>query len=70
MNKQIPSPVNRGMLTIEILVALVVIMLAVIYGYPRYTNYMQEMEWGVEASNMTAVGSAAKAISAITAMRW
>lgn len=60
MNKQIPSPVNRGMLTIEILVALVVIMLAVIYGYPRYTNYMQEMEWGVEASNMTAVGSAAK----------
>ncbi|AXF79008.1 shufflon system plasmid conjugative transfer pilus tip adhesin PilV (plasmid) [Erwinia tracheiphila] len=42
------------------LVALVVIMLAVIYGYPRYTNYMQEMEWGVEASNMTAVGSAAK----------
>jgi len=60
MNKQIPSPVNRGMLTIEILVALVIIMLAVIYGYPRYTNYMQEMEWGVEASNMTAVGSAAK----------
>lgn len=60
MNKQIPSHVNRGMLTIEILVALVVIMLAVIYGYPRYTNYMQEMEWGVEASNMTAVGSAAK----------
>lgn len=60
MNKLIPSPVNRGMLTIEILVALVVIMLAFIYGYPRYTNYMQEMEWGVEASNMTAVGSAAK----------
>lgn len=60
MNKQIPPPVNRGMLTIEILVALVIIMTAVIYGYPRYTNYMQEMEWGVEASNMTAVGSAAK----------
>jgi type II secretory pathway pseudopilin PulG len=60
MKKQIPPPVNRGILTIEILIALVIIMLAASYGYPRYTGYMQEIAWGVEASNMTAVGSAAK----------
>ncbi|AWK15503.1 hypothetical protein CCS41_13810 (plasmid) [Candidatus Fukatsuia symbiotica] len=60
MKKQSVSPVHRGILTIELLIGLVIIMLAGLYGYPRYTQYLQELEWGVAASNMTAVGRAAK----------
>lgn len=60
MKKPTPSPVNRGFLSIEVLLVLLVIMLAAVYGYPRYARYLEELEWGVEARNMTAVGSAAK----------
>ncbi|CNI31753.1 MULTISPECIES: shufflon system plasmid conjugative transfer pilus tip adhesin PilV [Yersinia] len=62
MKKQnsLPVSVHQGVLAIELMIVLVIIMLAAIYAYPRYTQYMEEMEWGVEASNMTTVGSAAK----------
>jgi Tfp pilus assembly protein PilE len=55
-----PTGIHQGVLAIELMIVLVIIMLAAVYAYPRYTQYMQQMEWGVEANNMTTVGSAAK----------
>ncbi|OVZ88268.1 hypothetical protein CBW54_09430 [Yersinia kristensenii] len=62
MKKQIPFPphVHRGLLSFELVIVLAIMMLATVYAYPRYAQYMAEMEWGVEANNMTTVGSAAK----------
>ncbi|AZS59231.1 shufflon system plasmid conjugative transfer pilus tip adhesin PilV (plasmid) [Pectobacterium parmentieri] len=52
--------IHRGMVSIEISIALVIIMIAGIYGMSRYSQYMTELEWSVEARRMDAVTAAAK----------
>ncbi|MDX6917810.1 shufflon system plasmid conjugative transfer pilus tip adhesin PilV [Pectobacterium carotovorum] len=52
--------IHRGMVSIEISVALAIIMIAGIYGMSRYSQYMTELEWSVEARRMDAVTAAAK----------
>ncbi|MBE3289174.1 shufflon system plasmid conjugative transfer pilus tip adhesin PilV [Enterobacter cloacae complex sp. P31C] len=52
--------IHRGMVSIEIAVALVIVMIAGIYGMSRYSQYLTELEWSVEARHMDAVTAAAK----------
>ncbi|EME5107851.1 shufflon system plasmid conjugative transfer pilus tip adhesin PilV, partial [Salmonella enterica] len=52
--------IHRGMVSIEIAIALVIVMIAGIYGMSRYSQYMTELEWSVEARRMDAVAAAAK----------
>ncbi|WP_339057576.1 shufflon system plasmid conjugative transfer pilus tip adhesin PilV [Candidatus Regiella endosymbiont of Tuberolachnus salignus] len=60
MKKQTVSPVHRGIVVIELLIGLVIIMLAGLYAYPRYTQYLEELEWGVAANHLSTVSRAAK----------
>jgi hypothetical protein len=52
--------IHRGMVSIEIAIALVIVMVAGIYGMSRYSQYLTELEWSVEARHMDAVTAAAK----------
>ena len=52
--------IHRGMVSIEIAIALVIAMIAGIYGMSRYSQYLTELEWSVEARHMDAVTAAAK----------
>lgn len=52
--------IHRGMVSIEIAIALVIVMIAGIYGMSRYSQYITELEWSVEARHMDAVTAAAK----------
>ena len=52
--------IHRGMVSIEIAIALVIVMIAGIYGMSRYSQYLTELEWSVEARHMDAVTAAAK----------
>lgn len=52
--------IHRGMVSIEIAIALVIVMIAGIYGMSRYSQYLTELEWSVEARRMDAVTAAAK----------
>ncbi|HHA1931152.1 shufflon system plasmid conjugative transfer pilus tip adhesin PilV [Enterobacter cloacae] len=52
--------IHRGMVNIEVAIALVIVMFAGIYGMTRYSQYVTELEWSVEARHMDAVTAAAK----------
>ncbi|HEY3592131.1 MAG TPA: shufflon system plasmid conjugative transfer pilus tip adhesin PilV [Buttiauxella sp.] len=52
--------IHRGILSIEVAIALVVVMFACIYGLNRYSQYVDELEWTVQARHMDAISAAAK----------
>lgn len=52
--------IHRGVISIEVMVVLFIVMLAIIIGLPRYNQYMQELEWHTDARQLTAVAAASK----------
>jgi len=52
--------IHRGVISIEVMVVLFIVLMAIVIGLPRYNQYMQELEWNTDARQMAAVGAAAK----------
>lgn len=52
--------IHRGILSIEVAITLVVVMFSSIYGLNRYSQYVDELEWTVQARQMDAISAAAK----------
>jgi len=52
--------IHRGILSIEVAIALVVVMFVSIFGLNRYSQYVDELEWTLQARHMNAITTAAK----------
>lgn len=51
---------HRGFISIEVAVVLFIVLLAAVVGLPRYSQYMQELEWKTDSRQLTDVAAAAK----------
>lgn len=55
-----PPKIQRGVMMLEVLAALMIVMLASIYASERYQTYLEEQSWQVAAAQATAFNNAAK----------
>ncbi len=51
---------HRGFISIEVAVVLFIVLLAAVVGLPRYSQYIQELEWKTDSRQLTDVAAAAK----------
>lgn len=52
--------IHRGVLSIELAIVLAVVVFISIFGLTRYRQYVDEIEWTLQARHMNAVTAAAK----------
>lgn len=55
-----PPKIQRGVMMLEVLAALMIVMLASVYAADRYQAYLEEQSWQVAAAQATAFNNAAK----------